>query len=299
MNDASSMGTQADQGQPAHFEDRYWTCRDGLRLHCRDYPGNAAAPPILCLPGLTRNARDFESVAERYAGRFRVLALDFRGRAASEYDPNPDRYQPPTYAGDVIEFLDLMGLDQVIFIGTSLGGLVTMIIAAIQPQRIAGTVLNDVGPVVDPKGVERIRSYIGDPGRFPTWEAAAERIAANTANLPAHFTNVDWLKVARRTCREDDGAIIFDYDMAITDVINRAGATPAFDLWPLFHALAQRPLLILRGEKSDILSEADAAAMLAAAPEAELATIPGLGHAPNLDEPETVAALDRFLARWA
>jgi pimeloyl-ACP methyl ester carboxylesterase len=294
-----AIGMSEQVAEPLAFEDCFWTCRDGLRLHYRDYPGNGTAPPLLCLPGLTRNARDFEDFAQRHAGRFRVLAPDFRGRASSEYDPVPDRYLPPTYAGEVIELLDQLGVPEAIFIGTSLGGLVTMIVAAIQPQRIAGAVLNDVGPVVDPRGVERIRSYIGKADRFSDWDAAGERIAANSAHVPARFTKADWLKVARRICREADGSIQFDYDMAITDAIARAGVTPNVDLWPLFRALAQKPLLILRGEHSDLLSEPGAAAMLEAAPQAELVTVPGVGHAPYLDELEAEAALDRFLARWA
>src|SRR6476660_3718413 len=133
----------------SRFEDRYFVVRDGLRLHYRDYPGAADKPPLLCLTRLTRNARDFADFAERYSPAHRVIALDFRGRAASDYDPVPARYNPLTYAGDVIELLDQLGLGQAIFMGTSLGGLVTMIIAATAPQRIAAAVINDVGPDVD------------------------------------------------------------------------------------------------------------------------------------------------------
>ena len=137
----------------ARYEHRYFTVRDGLKLHYRDYPGSSDRPPILCLHGLTRNSRDFAEFAERFSPQFRVLSLEFRGRADSDYDPQPMRYNPLTYAGDVIEFLDSLGIDRAIFVGTSLGGLVTMTIAATQPQRIAATILNDIGPDVDMSGI--------------------------------------------------------------------------------------------------------------------------------------------------
>src|SRR3954447_2903681 len=140
----------ADQTDRApRFEDRYFTVRDGLRLHYRDYPGSADRPPLLCLHGLTRNSRDFADLAQRYSPRFRVLALDFRGRGGSDYDPLPLRYNPLTYAGDVIELLDQLAIGQAIFVGTSLGGLVTITVAAMAPQRIVATVLNDIGPDID------------------------------------------------------------------------------------------------------------------------------------------------------
>ena len=167
------------------FEDRYFTVRDGLRLHYRDYAGSLDRPPILCLPGLTRNSRDFAKLAERYSPRFRVLALEFRGRAQSEYDPQPMRYNPLTYAGDVIELLDQLGIAQAIFVGTSLGGLVTMTVAALAPQRIAATILNDIGPKLSTAGLDRIRSYVGKDVRFKSWDDAAERIANNVGRVPA------------------------------------------------------------------------------------------------------------------
>src|SRR4051794_7831482 len=142
-----------DHSNASRFEDRQIVVRDGLRLHYRDYPGAGDRPPLLCLHGLTRNARDFAELAERISPRFRVLALDFRGRGDSEYDPQPMRYNPLTYAGDVIQLLDQLAIGQAIFVGTSLGGLVTMTIGAMAPQRIAATILNDVGPDIDPKGI--------------------------------------------------------------------------------------------------------------------------------------------------
>jgi pimeloyl-ACP methyl ester carboxylesterase len=267
-----------------------------LRLHYRDYPGSSDKPPILCLHGLTRNSRDFADFAERYSPRFRVLALDFRGRGASDYDPLPMRYHALTYAGDVIELLDQLGFSQAIFVGTSLGGLVTMTIAVMARDRIAATILNDVGPDVAPGGVDRILTYVGNDLRFKSWDEAAEKIASNYGASFERYIHDDWVKMAKRNCREDNGEIRFDYDMAIAEPFKAAGPTPPVDLWPLFEALGSKPLLVVRGEKSDLLTAETAAKMKQVVPDMRLVTVPGVGHAPELNEPEAVAAIDEFLA---
>ena len=289
MNDAG--GSVAAE----RYADCYFTVRDGLRLHYRDYRGSSDKPPLLCLPGLTRNARDFADFAERYSPRFRVIALDFRGRATSDYDPVPARYNPLTYAGDVIELLDHLGIDQAIFVGTSLGGLVTMVLAATAPQRIAAAIINDVGPDVDPAGINRILTYVGKDVRFSSWDEAADTIAANYGSKFDRFTHSDWVAMAKRNCREENGEIRFDYDMAIAEPFRTAGPVPQVDLWPLFAALGHKPLLVVRGEKSDLLTAETAAKMRAIAPAMKLAVVAGVGHAPELSEPEAVAAIDEFL----
>ena len=279
----------------ARYEDSYVTVPDGLRLHYRAYAGAADKPPILCLHGLTRNSRDWAEFAERYSPRFRVLALEFRGRAGSDYDPVPQRYNPLTYAGDVIELLDQLGISQAIFVGTSLGGLVTMTVAATAPQRIYATILNDIGPDVDPGGVDRILNYVGKDQRFKSWDEAAEAIAANNGDSFDRYTHEDWVKMARRNCREDEGQICFDYDMAIAEPFKTTGPTPHVDLWPFFAVLGQKPLLVVRGAKSDLLTAATAARMQEVAPRMKLAVVPGVGHAPELNETEALAATDEFL----
>ena len=276
------------------YQDGYYYVRDGLKLHYRDYPGSSDTPPLLCLPGLTRNARDFADFAERYSPRFRVIALEFRGRGESAYDPVPPRYNPLTYAGDVVELLDQLGVARAIFVGTSLGGLVTMTVAATAPQRIAAAILNDVGPELSREGLERIKSYVGKDARFSSWDAAAEALAANHANA-FPFSHADWVRMAKRTAREENGEIRFDYDMAIAVPFNSAGPAPKVDMWPLFLALAQKPLLVIRGDKSDLLSAAAAEKMERAAPNVKFAVVPCVGHAPMLDEPEAAAAIDAFL----
>jgi pimeloyl-ACP methyl ester carboxylesterase len=283
----------------ASFRGAFLRVGDGLNIHYRDYPGAGDRPPILCLSGLTRNARDFAEFGERYSPAFRVIALDYRGRGASDPDPVPGRYVPPTYAKDVIELLDALGIARAIFVGTSLGGLVAMTVAAIAPDRIAGTILNDIGPELELTGLERIRNYVGKDVRFISWEAAAAAIAANNLHIPESYGNADWLKAARRNCREENGEIRFDYDPAIAVPFEAAAAAPAVDLWPFFRVLASKPLLVVRGERSDLLSAAALDRMREAASTASFVTVPGVGHTPMLDEPEAVAAIDAFLGRFA
>jgi len=198
----------------SRYRDGHLAVRDGLRVHYRDYPGSANRPPILCLHGLTRNARDFAAFGERYSPDFRVLALDFRGRGESDYDPLPARYNPLTYAGDVLELLDSLHLDRAVFVGTSLGGLVTMTMAVTAPQRIAAAILNDVGPELSQAGLDRIQGYVGKDEQFASWDEAARAIAANQAVAYPSYGEAEWLATARRNCRERDGKILFDYDPA-------------------------------------------------------------------------------------
>lgn len=271
---------------------------DGLQLFYREYRGNSEAPPLLCLHGLTRNSRDFDGFAQRYAGRFRIIAPDFRGRGLSDYDPVPARYVPATYAHDVVQLLDELGIAQAVFVGTSLGGLVTMLVADEQPHRIAGCVLNDVGPQLDQRGIERIRTYVGKPMRFADWNAAADYVAEINGPLPLSNTQEDWLSAAKRLCSEDGGAVVFDYDMAVAEPFNQPGDGAPLDMWPMFRNLGRTPLLIVRGENSDLLSVETAHAMVEAAAGSKLVTVPGVGHAPDLTEPAATAAIDTFLDQF-
>lgn len=281
----------------AEWTDRYWTSGDGLRLHYREYHGPSDRPPIVCLPGLTRNARDFEPIADRYAGEWRVLSLDFRGRGLSEHDPRPENYAPPTYAADVLALFDTIGIDRAVMFGTSLGGLVTMLVTAAAPDRIAGAMLNDIGPEIDQAGIERIRGFIGRASEFTSWNELASALAARNADVYRGYDAQQWQVFARRIASERDGRITFDYDMAIANNFIRAADGAPTSAWSLYQALAGIPLLILRGELSDLL-EADVARKMAEElPEAELVTVPDVGHAPALDEPEAIAAIDRLLAR--
>ena len=281
----------------ANYTDRYWNSPDGLRLHYRDYDGPRDRPPILCIPGLTRNARDFAPVAERFAGEWRVLVVDLRGRGLSEYDPDPSHYVPQTYAADLLKLLDQLGIADAVFVGTSLGGIVTMVMAMRDAERIAGACLNDVGPEIEQRGLERISSYVGKPTTYSSWDELARALMDNNHDAFPGWDLARWAAFARCTASERDGAIRFDYDPAIADGFNAAASAPPADIWPYYRALAGRPVLLLRGELTDLLEPAVAERMVREIPDVELVTVPGVGHVPALDEPESLAAIERLLAR--
>lgn len=283
--------------QTQAWVDRYWTSRDGLKLHYREYEGPVDRPPLLMLPGLTRNSRDFETVAARYAGDWRVIAVDFRGRGMSDRDPESARYQPPTYAADVVQLLGDLRIDEAVFLGTSLGGLVTMIVAKIAPQRIAGVLLNDVGPELNLVGIDRIKSYVGKPIVFADWDAAASELRRRHGDVHPAYGDDQWRQYTRRVCHETERGIEFDYDMAIAEPFEAANTGEVTDGWPFYRGLAGRPVLVLRAEYSDLLSDDVAERMASEIPDVEVVTVHGVGHAPDLDEPEAVAAIGRLLER--
>ncbi|MEC9067988.1 alpha/beta fold hydrolase [Pelagerythrobacter marinus] len=282
------------------FTDRFWESPDGLKLHFRDYAGPADRAPVLCMHGLTRNARDFAALAQHLAGGRRVIVPEMRGRGESEYARDTATYTPATYVADVEALLAQEGIGRFVAVGTSLGGLMTMLLAAAGPGRIAGAVLNDIGPEVEAGGLARIGEYVGQPRNFPTWMHAARALEDVHGAAHPGFATEDWIAMAKRGMAvQPNGRIAFDYDMGIAEPFQggEGGAPP--DLWPAFEALRTAPLLVVRGALSDLFSEATAQAMVARHGDAELVTVPGVGHAPLLDEPEALAAIDRLLARAA
>jgi pimeloyl-ACP methyl ester carboxylesterase len=282
-------------------QERFVRVPDDLKIFVRDYPaqGEARGLPVLCLHGLTRNSADFDEVAPRMAalGR-RVLAIDVRGRGQSDRDPMPARYVPPTYAGDVTHVLNELGVDRAVFVGTSMGGLITMIVAATAPGRVAAAVFNDVGPVVNTSGLQRIAQYVGKAPPQPSWAALIDLI--KTAQSAA-FPDADeafWATFARRVGRElPDGRIAFDYDPAIAHIFEQPPAAAVPDLTPLFQALGAAPLLVVHGALSDILLPEGVAAMKALKPDLEVVDVPRVGHAPTLEEPAAWNAIAAFLHR--
>ena len=283
------------------FTERRWTSADGLSLYARDYAG-AAGPaklPVIAIHGLTRNSADFEGIAPRIAaaGR-RVLAIDVRGRGQSDRAPDPMTYQPATYAQDVLALLQQAGIEKAVFMGTSMGGLITMALAAIRSKVIAGAIINDVGPEVAKEGLARIAAYSGQPVDTPTWaDAAAYAEKINAVAFP-HYKAKDWDAFARRTFIEGtEGAPILNYDPDIAVPIKAAGAKALVpNLWPMFGKLTKgRPVLLVRGATSDLLSEEIAAKMRKRAPRMDFVEVPDVGHAPMLDEPEARAAIFPFL----
>jgi len=277
------------------YEDGYWYSADGLRLHFRDYPGDPNRAPVLCVPGLTRNARDFEGVAHRLAGKRRVIAVDLRGRGESDYALDPLTYVPPVYLQDLGALIAEHCVRPVVLFGTSLGGLLAMLLGLTMRQTLGGVLLNDVGPVLGAEGMARIRSYVGQDRRFADWDDAAQAIADNHVGAFPDYGKADWLVWAHRMCRERDGAIVFDYDMGIAEPFRLPQPEPAFDLWPAFETLHGLPSLLVRGENSDVLEAETASEMVRRLPMMELVTLPRIGHAPTLEEPEAAAAIDRLL----
>ena len=277
------------------YEDGYWYSADGLRLHFRDYPGDESKAPVLCVPGLTRNARDFEGVAQRLAGRRRVIAVDLRGRGESDYARDPLSYIPPVYLQDLLALIAEHCVRPVVLFGTSLGGLIAMLLGLTARPSLAGVLLNDVGPVLGAAGMARIRSYVGQDARFQSWDAAARAIADNHAGAFPDYTRADWLVWAHRVCRAEGGEVRFDYDMGIAEPFNLPQPEPAFDLWPAFETLHGLPSLLVRGGNSDVLEADTASEMVRRIPMMELVTLPRIGHAPTLEEPGAAAAIDRLL----
>ncbi|MBO9622736.1 MAG: alpha/beta hydrolase [Sphingomonas sp.] len=285
-------------GERRNYSDGYWWSKDGLRLHYRDYAGPADKPPILCFPGLTRNARDYEGLAARLAGEWRVLCVEFRGRGESAYAKDPMTYVPLTYLQDVEALLAELGIGRFVAVGTSLGGIVTMLLAATGAERLAGVVLNDVGPELNPAGLARIRTYVGKPVWYPTWMHAARGVAEGNGDVYPAYAIEDWLRMAKRLYRvNSSGRIVLDYDMKIAEPFRVPGNEAGPDMWPTIDALKGRPVLVVRGERSDILSAGTAEKMLARLPQGELVTVPGVGHAPTLEETEAAAGIDRLLGK--
>ena len=285
------------------WENRYWWSRDGVRLHARDYAPRDAAkaagrPPILCLPGLTRNARDYDSVATRLSAEWRVIAVNLRGRGESGYAKDPMSYVPLTYVQDVEALLTEIGADRYIAFGTSLGGIVTMLLAGAAHEQLVGALLNDVGPDIDPAGLARIRGYVGRSHTWPTWMHAARAVAEANGDTYPDYAIGDWLAMAKRLYRVNAaGRIVLDYDMKIAEPFRVPGNEAGPDMWRALDRLKGLPVAVVRGGTSDILPESTAARMLAELPGATLTTVPRTGHAPTLAEPEAAAAIDALLAR--
>lgn len=281
-------------------EDIGWTSADGLSLYAKAYGPAAAKLNVLCLHGLTRNHKDFEPMIAALPGHYRFIAVDVRGRGRSAFHPEPNNYSPAIYAKDMGALLDKLGIARVALIGTSMGGLISLLMTRRMPKRIAGVVLNDVGPVVEKAGIARIAGYAGKVRPVTGWESAAEAVKTIQGAAFPDLPEERWTDFARRTYRElPTGEVVLDYDPNIARSLGKVkpGALTNFALWRMFGGLKKTPLLVVRGETSDILSEKTALEMVRRHPDAKLATVPRVGHAPILDEPEAVSAITDFLAR--
>jgi pimeloyl-ACP methyl ester carboxylesterase len=282
------------------FTSRFITAQDGLRLHVRDYDGPSGPRlPVVCLPGLARNSEDFHELAIALAGDAaaprRVLALDYRGRGLSDYDPKPENYSVPVEVADVITVVTATAAAPAIVVGTSRGGLLAMSIATVQPQLLAGLVLNDIGPVIEAVGLLRIKEYVGklpEPANFLEGAEILRTLAA--AQFPK-LTGADWVALARRTWREAGGRLVTTYDVALSSALDAFDpGQPLPTMWPQFDALAGLPLLVIRGVNSDILSATTVAMMQERHPGMKTLLVADQGHAPLLDDPDTIGRIASF-----
>ena len=287
------------------YQDLYWHSRDGLRLHARDYapaaPGAGAVPlPVVCIPGLTRNARDFHELAQWMSGPGRrVLAVDLRGRAGSAYGKRL-RYRPPVYADDVLALMRQESIPRAVFVGTSLGVLVTMTVASRRRGAVAAAILNDAGPEVSDEALRRIAAYAGKPLPPMSREDAVAYLRRIAGSVYPRYGQGEWDAMVERTFRVGaDGLWVLDYDPAIVRTVNPWMLRLLRPLlWHAYRGLARAcPTLLVRGETSDILGRDLARRMVAAAPGTVLAEVPEVGHAPSLSEPEARAAIAALLAR--
>lgn len=280
--------------------DIQWTSADGLSLYAKSYGPEDARLTVLCLHGLTRNHQDFEPMIAALPAHYRFIAVDVRGRGKSAHDPQPDNYDPRIYAKDMGGLLDKLGLSRVALIGTSMGGLISILMIRTMKERVAGIVLNDVGPVVEKDGIARIASYAGKVRPVTGWESAADAVKTIQGAAFPDMPEERWMDFARRTYKElPGGEVVLDYDPNIARSLGKVkpGALTNFFLWRVFGATKKAPLLVVRGEMSDILSARTAELMVKRHPDARLATVPRVGHAPILDEPQAVSAITDFLAR--
>jgi pimeloyl-ACP methyl ester carboxylesterase len=291
-----------------NWRDIHFTSRDGLRLYARHYPApGSSLRPVLCLAGLTRNSRDFHQLAsvlsspEQSAPRH-VYTVDYRGRGRSAYDPDWRNYQVMNELLDVLDFMTIEGLSDTAIVGTSRGGILAMIMAAVRPGNIGAVVLNDIGPLIEREGLLRIVSYVGRIPLPATWTEAGELARSlGQRQFPAVSDDM-WEELARQQYNDESGRPSPGYDQEL----NRTASIldgPLPELWPQFKALSRVPVLVLRGELSDILSVATAERMQREHPDLTLLTVPGQGHAPILRDDLSLQAIMGFLVRadasWA
>ncbi len=288
--------------QAQNWQDIYYTAQDGLRLYARYYPAPASRRrAVLCLPGLTRNSRDFHVLASFLCDPHNpqardVIAVDYRGRGRSQWDPNPRNYTLEIEMRDVLDLLTIGGLADVAVIGTSRGGLIAMMMACVRPTALGCVALCDIGPVIEREGLVRLIAHVGRVPLPPTWEAAGELVHGISAKSFPAVPERDWHDIARQWFNDDHGLPTRGYDPRLSEALTLIDG-PAPELWPQFQALAGMPTMAIRGELSDLLAESTVNEMRQRHPRLTTLTVRGQGHAPLLRDRSTLVAIDEFIAR--
>ena len=279
------------------FKDHFFQSQDGLRLYARDYPGpNDSAPVVLCLHGLTRNSRDFQDLAPALAEHFRVLVPEQRGRGRSDYDDDVSRYSLLQYVEDMRGMLSCLEIERVAIVGTSMGGLMTFALNALYPGLVTRAVINDIGPEIAEAGLNRIKSYVGMVGPFADWDEATAYLKSASVEIFPDWQDSQWADFARQCYVERDGQVIVDYDPRIAEPLAaESNDTEADTLWSLFAAMSAVPSLLIRGDLTDLLTEACMAKMGEVHPDMVVLPVPRVGHAPMLNEPGVTEAIREFL----
>jgi len=281
------------------FSENYYPSQDGLKLYYREYGSSEDACPLICLSGLTRSSADFHDFAMRYSKTRKVFALDYRGRGKSEYDQDYKNYNPQVYLGDIFAFLTTKEIEKALFVGTSLGGLLTMAMAGLAKNFIAGAILNDVGPEVDTSGSSRILDYVGKDVRFESFKDAADKQKELYGGAYPDISEDDWMGQAETTFMYDEAAKNYrlNYDLSLGKALaEQLNSDEQLDLWPFFQALGDVPTLSIRGALSDVLSETVFERMKKENPNMEALVLKNRGHVPLLNEPEALTILDTFIA---
>lgn len=281
------------------FRDFFYTVEDGVTLYARDYSGPEERNGcVLMMHGLTRNSKDFEVLAEKLSASYRVLVADQRGRGKSEWDSQPERYAIPTYVGDMFALLEAAGEKQVAAVGTSMGGLMAMVMNAASPGVFSHVVLNDIGPELSKVGLDRISSYVGQGGPISTWEeAVAYNRSINGVAFPT-LRDDQWETFTRQLFSERDGAPYLDYDPAISQAVRADdGSAVPPDLWPVFQLLNTQPLMLVRGAISDLLDNEIKDRMIVEVPSLEYVEVPDVGHAPMLIDESVTTVIEQFIGR--
>ncbi|MDC0073823.1 alpha/beta hydrolase [Alphaproteobacteria bacterium] len=276
------------------YDEKFLTSQDGLKLYFRDYKNDfSKKKPIICLPGMTRNSKDFHEFAETFVKDRRIICPDLRGRGKSDYDKNVKNYWLPyKYTSDVLSIMTASSISEAYFVGTSLGGLLAMQMAVVRPSSICGIVLNDIGPELPINAVNRISNQSSKSKGFNSWDEAMKYLKENFKNTHPKISDLKWLNLAKKNFQEKDGLIQTDYDIKIINNLKKNSTKQ--NLWILYESIKKIPTLLIKGALSDILTNQILNKMVSLKDDLEITEIDFCGHNPFLDEKEAISSIKLF-----